>query len=269
MTQLSATGYRDVAAYCVSPSVYQNGSCVSGSASVPATDSDLERAADAYRSAQPQRFVDDLKGAGRWAPDRNIMTAPQSDVAGVPIIRELPETKVGAPAGNKIEEITPHTAAKPAADAQSVNVYNYNVTTVTHTDGSKETEAVAESPNLEIPDDYAREQTQQDISEDVAEIRKQLEPDNLPDLGDAPTFADSMQRLRTRLAESPIGRAVEEAKPDSDTVDGVCPVGNFTVFGQAFSIDAHCDLYEANSALITGAMWAVWVIAAILFFMSA
>lgn len=240
-----------------------------GAAPVPVTDADLESAAGALMASHPAQFIDDLKAAGAWNPDKHEMSAPVPSVEGAPVIRELPEDKPGAPNGKKIEEIKPNTAAKASPDKQAVNVYNYNVTTVTHTDGTTETSVAAESPNLDIPDDYAREQTQQDIAEDVAEIRRQLEPDDLPDLGDAPTFADSMQRLRTRLAESPIGRAVEEAKPDSDTVDGICPVGNFTVFGQAFSIDAHCDLYEANSSLITGAMWAVWIIAAILFFMSA
>lgn len=140
---------------------WSGGACVNmaGTAPVPATDSDLERAADAYRAAQPQRFVDDLRGAGKWAPDQNTMSAPQPDVAGAPSIRELPEDKPGTPNGKKIEEITPHTAAKASPDAQSVNVYNYNVTTVTHTDGSTETVSGAQNPDLNIPDDYAREET--------------------------------------------------------------------------------------------------------------
>lgn len=134
-------------------------SYVNGTQSVPVTDSELESAAGARMASHPAQFIDDLKAARAWAPDKNEMSTPVSDVSGVPVLRELPETKPGAPAGNKLEKIEPHTGAKPAADAQSVNVYNYNITTTTHTDGTTEQVTDAQEPNLDIPDDYAREDT--------------------------------------------------------------------------------------------------------------
>ena len=161
---------RSVSPYCNSPLILQTGMCVAATgAPVPVTDADLERAADAYRASQPQRFVDDLKAVGRWVPDQHTMSAPQPDVSGAPLIRELPETKAGAPAGNKIEEITPHTAAKVSPDGQSVTVYNYNTTVTTHTDNTTETAVDSQSPDLNIPDDYAREETLDAIRDALTE----------------------------------------------------------------------------------------------------
>lgn len=89
-----------------------------------------------------------------------------------------------------------------------------------------------------------------------------------PSWGDAPTFTETMQSFQTRLGSSPV---VESVKNFSQSVPagGSCPIGTFSAFGQAFTIDFHCTNIGQFASIISVAFLAVWAIAAFRIFASA
>lgn len=271
--------------YCTGTLVLAGGMCVAPTG-VPrvVTDAELGNAASSYMQQNPAAFISDLKSRNAWNPDRYEMSAPQPDVAGAPIIRELPETKAGAPAGNKIEEITPHTAAKVSPDGQSVTVYNYNTTVTTHTDNTTETAVDSQSPDLDIPDDYAREETLDAIRDALIEREASPGSDDCQSApvcsGDAIACAVLVEQYKGRCAVRQESIPDESPLPPTETDlnllvgnlnqsrwsgSAVCPPDiTATVAGHTVRIpmDSPCDqaAFIRPVVISLGLLWAAMII---------
>lgn len=239
----------------------------------PPTDADWQRFATGFSSTDPAVAGQRLHDLSVWQPDSYSLAV--SDPAATQN-SDGSYSKQGQgftstdPTTGVQKTVTPGTKADPAADGQSWTIYNYNTTTTYNpTTGETSQTTQAEQPNLEIPDDYARESTAQQQLEVQREIQRQLDASVQPQHETAPEFSAALQTFFARLKTAPLLVAIDAAVPDSGSGDGACPVGHFTAFDTNYTIDAHCDLYEENKWVITTAMLAVWSLLALLFLLSA
>ena len=88
------------------------------------------------------------------------------------------------------------------------------------------------------------------------------------DLGDVPTFGESLSAFRTRIGSAPIAGALSDLSAPIST-GGTCPIASFEVLEQSFTFDAHCDLLEQFGAQIRLIFIALFALAALLLFFKA
>ncbi|MBY6073407.1 hypothetical protein KUV35_19035 [Marinobacter salsuginis] len=88
-------------------------------------------------------------------------------------------------------------------------------------------------------------------------------------LGDAPTFQESTERLRTGIATNPTIQAVTTIP--SIASNNTCPVWTIpsTDYWSAMTIDSHCQILNDHRGLLSMLFIAVWTIAAVFVFLRA
>lgn len=88
-------------------------------------------------------------------------------------------------------------------------------------------------------------------------------------LGDAPTFAESSERLKTSIATNPTIQAVTTIPSISS--NNTCPVWTIpsTQFWEAMPIDSHCQILSDHRGLLSMLFIAVWTLAAVFVFLRA
>jgi hypothetical protein len=88
-------------------------------------------------------------------------------------------------------------------------------------------------------------------------------------LGDAPTFQESTERLRTSIATNPTIQAVTTIPTIAS--NNTCPVWTIpsTDYWSAMTIDSHCQILNDHRGLLSMLFIAVWTIAAVFVFLRA
>lgn len=254
---------------------WKNGACVNfaGTDPVPVTDSELENATQAYISAHPGSAIQQLKDSGAWHPTSETLSPQQTDVKGQPFETRVPEIRNGV-SGEKVTKTEPGTKAvqnpTPAGNvSNSVTIYNYNTTTVTHADGTVESETVAEKSgtDLDLPDDYAREPTLQEIRDSLI---KKPDPAPKPETATAPQTAlqTYFDKLKTVPIVDTIGGGLDRWENDFDG-GGSCPTYDIPVYGVVVTMTAHCVVGESIRSFLAAALAVVYSVAAVRIFLSA
>jgi len=163
------------------------------------------------------------------------------------------EDSVGAPVTVKHEVVTNN-----AGDVTN-NTYQYfanqTIETVYNEEG---TPTAAQPVDLQLPDDYARENTLQGTNEKLEQIKEQLEQDDtaFPALSEAPEFSETLQAFYSRLTTEGLGGALSNLQ--ADVPAGECPVASFEAWGQSFDFDAHCLIWPQVAPLLATVMLVVW-----------
>ncbi|MDK8463093.1 hypothetical protein [Marinobacter sp. SS13-12] len=112
-----------------------------------------------------------------------------------------------------------------------------------------------------------------DTRNTVKEINEKLDgPDdgyNTEGLGDAPTFAESSERLQASIAGNPTIQAVTTIP--SIASNNTCPVWTIpaTDYWSAMPIDSHCTVLNDHRGLLSMLFIAVWTLAAVFVFLRA
>ncbi|WP_417567719.1 hypothetical protein [Marinobacter sp.] len=88
-------------------------------------------------------------------------------------------------------------------------------------------------------------------------------------LGDAPTFAESSERLQLTITNNPTIHAVTTVP--SIASNNTCPIWTIpaTDYWQAMPIDSHCQILDDHRGLLSMLFIAVWTLAAVFVFLRA
>ncbi|MFO1357860.1 hypothetical protein [Plasticicumulans sp.] len=255
---------------CPSGQQYYNNSCSPAPSTqpVPVTDSELDNAAQALISQRPASAIDALRRAGSWDQLATKRVYPeQTNVQGNPVSTQTPD--------GRTKTVTPGTKAREQpAPAGSTNnstvVYNYNTTTITNADGSTETTVTEEDAgisDLEVPDDYAREDTLQEVRD--ALVNK---PDPAPKPETATQPKQAVQTyfdiLKTVPIVDTIGGGLDRWETDFSG-GGSCPTYDIPVYGTIRTMTSHCIVGEAVRDFLAAVLAVIYSIAAVRIFLSA
>lgn len=90
----------------------------------------------------------------------------------------------------------------------------------------------------------------------------------LPTWTDAPGFADSVNAFRDAVADSGIGQAAQSLGGLSDG-GGTCSAPSFSLFGESFTFDFHCQVWPQIAPVISACALAAWAILAVMVLLSA
>lgn len=88
------------------------------------------------------------------------------------------------------------------------------------------------------------------------------------DLGDVRTFGEAVDSFNARVAASPIAQALSGLGSMMPS-GGTCPAPSFSVFGQTYVIDMHCQLSESIAPVLYAVMLFAWALVALILFFKA
>lgn len=237
-------------------------------APVQVTDSELDNAAQALITQKPASAIEALRNSGAWDQLATKRIYPeQASAQGNPVTTQTPD--------GRTKTVTPGTKAREQpAPAGSTNnsavVYNYNTTTITNADGTKETTVTEEDAgisDLELPDDYAREDTLQEVRD--ALVNK---PDPAPKPETATQPKQAVQTYFDMLKNVPIvdtiGGGLDRWETDFSG-GGSCPTYDIPVYGAIRTMTSHCIVGEAIRDFLAAVLAVIYSIAAVRIFLSA
>lgn len=248
----------------------QGGNCVYGAPS-PVTDTDIQGAITNWAQSNAEAVMVWLKQNGKWAPGNYLYDQDVKRLFGTQYVATKTTTAANGTQQTTTVTTKPMTEVKCNSSGCTITAGQQEFTL--NADGSSSTETKMSpeatpssesssnpSPNpVEIPDDYARENTLQDIR-DKLEFENSEQPQT-------ETIASVLDTFKARLAALPIiGAAFSIGNIGGS---GQCPPISIELFSETISTDVHCELMETVTSMLSPVFHALWLVLGLVIVLSA